>query len=146
MKQRKPNALTPGQVLGFVAIGLVVLAIGVLDAGIYGGSLITKDGQELPANPFAAPFGLIGGGIAWSSASTVISASVAALILLVAVLILVGVVKGRKGRSRVDHKASLMGRGKDISDLTERTATSAAKRCWRAPPACSTARVLRRPA
>lgn len=128
MKQRKPNTLTPGQVLGFVAIGLVVLAIGVLDAGIYGGSLITKDGQELPANPFAAPFGLIGGGITWSSASTVISASVAALILLVAVLILVGVVKGRKGRSRVDHKASLMGRGKDISDLTERTATSAAKR------------------
>ncbi len=128
MKQRKGNSITFGQIAGFVAIGLCLVIIGVLDAGIYGGSLMSGDGQKLPANPFEAPFRLIGGKVGWSTASTVISLSLAVLVLAAAVLITLRVLKGRKGRSRVDHKAALMGRGKDIADLTERTAAAAAKR------------------
>lgn len=46
MKQRNAGAMTGGQIAGFCAMGFIVLALVVVDLGIYGGSWISGDGQE----------------------------------------------------------------------------------------------------
>jgi type IV secretory pathway TraG/TraD family ATPase VirD4 len=128
MQQRKGNTITSGQKAGFALLGLCVIIIGVLDAGIYGGSMLSGDGQKLPANPFGTPFLLVGGKVGWSTASTVVAVVTAVLILAVALAVLRWVMRSRKGRTRVDHKASLMGRGKDISQITHKSVAASAAR------------------
>lgn len=128
MKQRNAGGLTFGQIVGFSGVGLVVLVLLVLDAGIYGGSWLSGDGQKLPSNPVSTPFLLVGGKVGWSGAST--AAAVGALVLLLAVagLIVWAVMRSRRGRSRIDHKAQLMGTGKDIKMLTQPAVTASARR------------------
>ncbi|WP_082579457.1 type IV secretory system conjugative DNA transfer family protein [Arthrobacter sp. Soil736] len=128
MQQRRGNTMTSGQKAGFALLGLCVIIIGVLDAGIYGGSMLSGDGQKLPANPFGTPFLLVGGKVGWSGSSTVVAAATAVLILVLALLVLLLVVRSRKGRTRVDHKATLMGRGKDIAQITEKSVAASAAR------------------
>lgn len=128
MKQRNTGAMTGGQIAGFCAMGFIVLALVVVDLGIYGGSWISGDGQELPANPLNTPFLLIGGRVTWSLASTAVAVGATVLLLAFVTLVLVAVAKSRKGRSRIDYKAKLMGTGKDIEKLTEPAVTASARR------------------
>ncbi|WP_404593116.1 type IV secretory system conjugative DNA transfer family protein [Paenarthrobacter histidinolovorans] len=113
---------------GFLLLGTAATGILVVDAGIYGGSWISHDGQALPVNPMAAPFGLITGQVYWSQASTLCLAVALVVLLGVAAGVVKGRLKAAKDRSRVDYKAAVMGRGKDISMLTERGAKRAARR------------------
>ena len=127
-ERRASTSLTPAAIGLFVAVGLVLVTILVIDTGLYGGSLLSRDGQDLPVNPFQAPFDLVMGKLHWSSSSTLVTACVV-LPLLLLVALAVGIrLKRRKGRSRVDYKARLMGTGKDIKLLSEKSALKAAKR------------------
>ncbi|MFK4637122.1 type IV secretory pathway TraG/TraD family ATPase VirD4 [Paenarthrobacter histidinolovorans] len=128
MQQRKTSTMTPGTMAGFLLLGTAATGILVVDAGIYGGSWISHDGQALPVNPMAAPFGLITGQVYWSQASTLCLAVALVVLLGVAAGVVKGRLKAAKDRSRVDYKAAVMGRGKDISMLTERGAKRAARR------------------
>ncbi|MDJ0322092.1 type IV secretory system conjugative DNA transfer family protein [Pseudarthrobacter sp. PS3-L1] len=128
MNQRKTNALTGGQIAGFCGLGLVLVVMAIADLGIYGGSWISNDGQDLPANPMSAPFMLFTGTLTWSLSSTIVAGGAAAVVLVVAVLILRAVLTSRKGRTRIDYKARLMGTGKDVQALTEKTVSASAKK------------------
>ncbi|MEZ2373407.1 type IV secretory system conjugative DNA transfer family protein [Arthrobacter sp. RCC_34] len=128
MQQRKTSTITPGTWMMFVGIGIFLAVVLVVDAGIYGGSILSRDGQKLPMNPIEAPLSLITGKLHWSVTSTWCLAGAIALLVVVLVLVLVMRAAARKRRSRVDYKAFQMGRGKDIAMLTERGAHRAAKR------------------
>ncbi|WP_336853914.1 type IV secretory system conjugative DNA transfer family protein [Sinomonas albida] len=128
MQQRKTSTLTPGTVAMFALLGLVVAAVAVADAGIYGGSWLAQDGQKLPANPMEAPFALFTGRVRWSTASTACLAAVLALAAGVTVLVALVRVRAARRRSRVDYKAAQMGRGRDVAMLTGPGAQKAAKR------------------
>lgn len=128
MQQRKTSTMTPGTMAGFLLLGVGTTGILVVDAGIYGGSWLSGDGQTLPVNPMAAPFGLFTGQVHWSQASTLCLAVALVVLVGVAAVVVRGRLKAAKDRSRVDYKASMMGRGKDIAMLTERGAKRAARR------------------
>ncbi|XUK61110.1 TraG-D-C domain-containing protein [Plantibacter sp. RU18] len=124
-RQRQATGSAAGPIALLAAI---VLALAVPIVGIYGGSLLSRDGQQLPANPLSAPFLLIGNRVTWSVTSTV--AAVAFVLLLVGGVVAVVLLRsrGRGSKSRVDHKAALMGRGADIQQLSEQAAGKAAAR------------------
>ncbi|MFZ4896416.1 type IV secretory system conjugative DNA transfer family protein [Plantibacter sp. Mn2098] len=126
MGQQRQATTSP--VAPLLLLGLVVLALAVPIVGIYGGSWISQDGQELPANPISAPFLLIGNRVAWSVASTIVAGGLVLVLLVVAVLVVVLRARRHGSKSRVDHKATLMGRGADIQQLSEQAAGKAAAR------------------
>ncbi|WP_136611048.1 type IV secretory system conjugative DNA transfer family protein [Sinomonas albida] len=128
MQQRRTSQVAPGTWALFMGLGLVVAVVLVVDAGLYGGSWVSRDGQKLPLNPMEAPFGLIAGRLHWSTASTGSLAAVLVLMALLGALVVWVRVRAAKGLSRVDYKAAQMGRGKDIAMLTERGARRAARR------------------
>ncbi|MDQ0241475.1 type IV secretory system conjugative DNA transfer family protein [Arthrobacter bambusae] len=128
MNQRKTSIITPGTILMFWGLGVLLAVIAVVDAGIYGGSILSRDGQKLPLNPISAPFFLFTKQLHWSVWSTVCAAFAGALILTTGILVIVSRTKAAGKRTRVDHKAALMGRGKDIAMLTERSVMGTAKR------------------
>jgi type IV secretory pathway TraG/TraD family ATPase VirD4 len=109
-------------------LGLLVGGILVVDAGLYGGAVVTGEGQKLPANPFAAPFLLVGGRATWSVASTMIAGGIAVVLLVGGLAIAAGLGRRAGRRSRVDHKGRLMGSGADIAQLSEQTAAGQAAR------------------
>ena len=131
MKQRKTAHIPPATVALFCVLGLVALTILVVDVGMYGGSALSKDGQQLPANPMSAPFELPAGRAHWSSTSTTAVLALFGPVLLLVAVVVVIKVKRSGGKSRVDYKAQLMGTGKEIKALTARTARKTAKRCGR---------------
>lgn len=128
MQQRKAATMTPGTIAGFSALGLVLTVILIVDAGIYGGSWITRDGQNLPINPMVAPFLLGTGQLRWSETSTLCLSVVLVVLIGLAVVVVRARLKTAKTRTRVDYKAAMMGRGKDIAMLTEHGAMRAARR------------------
>jgi type IV secretory pathway TraG/TraD family ATPase VirD4 len=128
MNERRTSTITPGTVVFFCGLGLLLAVILVVDAGIYGGSWISQDGQKLPLNPLEAPFALIMHKTQWTGASTGCLIAALVLLALICALVIVSRVRSAKKRSRVDYKALQMGRGKDLSMLTEAGARRAAKR------------------
>lgn len=82
------------------------------------------------SNPFGNFFGLLGGSVAWSPAATV--AAVALAIAVVFLLVLVLVIRSRMGggrrRERVDKASRHMGRGRDVEELSMRSAQRQAER------------------
>ncbi|MEF8766021.1 hypothetical protein, partial [Stenotrophomonas sp. A3_2] len=85
-------------------------------------------GVELPSDPFAFTLGVILGRVPWPAAATWIVAVLLAIVLALVVLAIVGVVRYRKGRTRVDRASSYMGRGKDVEGLSKRNAQAQATR------------------
>lgn len=81
-----------------------------------------------PSDPWELFFGVLDGSVAWPRESTYLAAGFAFLLALVvggAVAIRVR----RRGRSsRVDHSTQYLGRGRDISSLTQRAAVETSKR------------------
>ena len=99
-ERRASTSLTPAAIGLFVAVGLVLVTILVIDTGLYGGSLLSRDGQDLPVNPFQAPFDLVMGKLHWSSSSTLVTACVV-LPLLLLVALAVGIRLKRRKMPRV---------------------------------------------
>lgn len=128
MNERRTSTITPGTVVFFCGLGLLLAVILVVDAGIYGGSWISQDGQKLPLNPLEAPFALVMHKLQWTGASTGCMIAALVLLALIVALVIASRVRAAKKRSRVDYKAQQMGRGKDIAMLTEKGALRAAKR------------------
>lgn len=128
-RRRDPGGLTGEVVAVVVGIAVVVLVGGPLYLALRLGAAIAGHGEKVPANPFAAVFGLLKHTVAWPGA--------AAWVVLVGCLVLLLALAGagawvwhrlQRGRSRVDRAATYLGRGRDVADQSRRSVTATARR------------------
>lgn len=127
-RRRDPGGFGAETLMLLVGIGGVVAAIVVLNVAVRLGHQLDGTGVELPSDPFAFTLGVILGRVPWPASATWIVAVLLAIVLGLVVLAIVGVVRYRKGRTRVDRASSYMGRGKDVEGLSKRNAQAQATR------------------
>ena len=128
-RRRDPGGLSAETILIFIAVAAVVLTVGAVYVTMHLGHQLTASGTDVPADPFAVFFGLLGGDLPWpGTPGWVILGGLLALILTLGVLAGLGWRRIRRGRSRVDRAASYMGRGRDVQDLSRKSATAKAER------------------
>lgn len=127
-RRRDPGGFGPETMMLLGVIGGVVVAIVVLNVAVRLGHQLDGTGVELPSDPFAFTLGVIMGRVPWPASATWIVIVLLAIVLALVVLAIVGVVRYRKGRTRVDRASSYMGRGKDVEGLSKRNAQAQATR------------------
>lgn len=128
-RRRDPGGMSGEVVLLWVGIIVVVVVVGTVYAAMHLGHKIAGTGTTVPANPFEVFFGLLGGDVAWpGAAGWWVLGAVGAVVLALAVLVLVATSRARRKRSRVDRAASYMGRGRDVEDLSRKSAQAKAER------------------
>ena len=127
-RRRDPGGFGAETLMLLVGIGGVVAAIVVLNVAVRLGHQLDGTGVELVSDPFAFTLGVILGRVPWPASATWIVAVLLAIVLALVVLAIVGVVRYRKGRTRVDRASSYMGRGKDVEGLSKRNAQAQATR------------------
>jgi len=127
-RRRDPGGFGAETMMLLVGIGGVVAAIVVLNVAVRLGHQLDGTGVELPSDPFAFTLGVVMGRVPWPASATWIVIVLLAIVLALVVLAIVGVVRYRKGRTRVDRASSYMGRGKDVEGLSKRNAQAQATR------------------
>ncbi|MFI8634251.1 type IV secretory system conjugative DNA transfer family protein [Microbacterium sp. NPDC077663] len=127
-RRRDPGGFGAETLMLLVGIGGAVAAIVVLNVAVRLGHQIDATGVELPSDPFAFTLGVILGRVPWPASATWIVAVLLAIVLVLVILAIVGVVRYRKGRTRVDRASSYMGRGRDVEGLSKRNAQAQATR------------------
>jgi len=128
-RRRDPGGLTGEVVLLWVGLVLVVLVVGSVYAAMHLGHKIAGTGVDVPSDPFSVLFDLLGGKLPWPGpAGWWVLGVVAAVLTVLAVLAGLGLRRLRKGRTRVDRAAAYMGRGRDVEDLTRKSAQAKATR------------------
>ena len=128
-RRRDPGGLTGEIVLLWVAIVTVTVAVGFVYAAMHLGHKIAGTGVDVPRDPFSVAFGLFGGKLAWPGAPgwwVLGLLGVAALVLMA--FVAAAVRRLRKQRTRVDRAAAFMGRGRDVDELTRKSAQAKAAR------------------
>lgn len=115
-------------ILLWVFITVVVLGVGSVAGAVHLGSMLSNDGQKLPANPFELVFSLLSQKVTWPAAATWVLIGFGVLIIAVAVLVVRAVLRKRSKRSRVDAAAQHMAKAKDLRALSLRGATATAER------------------
>ena len=127
-RRRDPGGFGAETMMLLVGIGGVVAAIVVLNVAVRLGHQLDGTGGELPSDPFAFTLGVVMGRVPWPASATWIVIVLLAVVLALVVLAIIGVVRYRKGRTRVDRASSYMGRGKDVEGLSKRNAQAQATR------------------
>ena len=127
-RRRDPGGFGAETMMLLVGIGGVVAAIVVLNVAVRLGHQLDGTGVELSSNPFAFTLGVVMGRVPWPASATWIVIVLLAIVLALVVLAIIGVVRYRKGRTRVDRASSYMGRGKDVEGLSKRNAQAQATR------------------
>lgn len=127
-RRRDPGGFGAETMMLLIGIGGVIATMVVLNVAVRLGHQLDGTGAELPSDPFAFTLGVIIGRIAWPASATWIVTVLLAIVLALVVLAIVGVVRYRKGRTRVDRASSYMGRGKDVEGLSKRNAQAQATR------------------
>jgi hypothetical protein len=111
-RRRDPGGFGAETMMLLVGIGGVVAAIVVLNVAVRLGHQLDGTGVELPSDPFAFTLGVVMGRVPWPASATWIVIVLLAIVLALVVLAIIGVVRYRKGRTRVDRASSYMGRGR----------------------------------
>lgn len=127
-RRRDPGGFGAETMMLVIGIGGVIATMVVLNVAVRLGHQLDGTGAELPTDPFAFTLGVIIGRIEWPASATWIVAVLLAIVLALVVLAIFGVVRYRKGRTRVDRASSYMGRGKDVEGLSKRNAQAQATR------------------
>ncbi len=127
-RRRDPGGLGGETLLLLIVVAGAIAAIVVLNVAVRLGHQLDGTGVELPSDPFAFTLGVILGRVPWPASATWIVIVLLAIVLALVVLAIVGVVRYRKGRTRVDRASSYMGRGKDVEGLSKRNAQAQATR------------------
>ena len=112
----------------WVVIAVVVAGVGSITGAVHIGSMLSHDGQELPANPFELVFSLISHKVTWPPAATGVLIGFGVLSLVIGVLVVRAVLRRNAKRSRVDAAAQYMAKGLDLKALSLRGATATAER------------------
>lgn len=128
-RRRDPGGLSGEVVLVWVGIIAVVVVVGAAYAAMHLGHRLAGTGVQVPADPFSVLFGLFGGDLAWpGAAGWWVLGGVAAVVVALGVLVGLWLRRMRRNRSRVDRAASYMGRGRDVEDLSRKSAAAKAQR------------------
>jgi type IV secretory pathway TraG/TraD family ATPase VirD4 len=127
-RRRDPGGFGAETMMLLVGIGGVVAAIVVLNVAVRLGHQIDGTGVELPSDPFAFTLGVVMGRVPWPASATWIVIVLLAVVLALVVLAIIGVVRYRKGRTRVDRASSYRGRGRAVGGLSKRNAQAQATR------------------
>jgi len=128
-RRRDPGGLSGEAVLIWIAVVLVLVVVGSVYAAMHLGHRFAGTDTEVPADPFAVVFGLLGGDLAWpGAAGWWVLGVMGALLLALGVLIGLALRRMRRRRSRVDRAATYMGRGRDVEDLSRKSVTAKAER------------------
>ncbi|GMA33652.1 type IV secretory system conjugative DNA transfer family protein [Litorihabitans aurantiacus] len=123
----------PGQSRGqlyalMVLVGLVVLVVVGVNAGVRLGNRFAGTPVELSGNPMQVVLEVFTGAVAWPAAGTAVVVVLGVLVLAVVVLLALAFRRIARHRSRVDDKARYMGRGRDISSLTAKASRATSQR------------------
>ena len=114
--------------LFLIALGLVVALILLFNVAIRLGHRISGTTDQIPdANAFEIIFSWFGGGVPWPASGTVVFWVSAAVLLLVALGVFIGIRRLRKN-SRVDRAGKYMGQGRDVESMTKKKAGQTASR------------------
>lgn len=127
-RRRDPGGLSAESIL--LAAGIVIVMVGVVgvNLAVRLGHQLDHTGITLSSDPFTLTFEVLMGKVPWPASGTWIIAVVAAIVLVLAVLIIVAIARYRKGRTRVDRSAAYLGRGRDVADLSRKSALEKAQR------------------
>jgi type IV secretory pathway TraG/TraD family ATPase VirD4 len=127
-RRRDPGGLSGETILLASAIVLVVVGVAGLNLAVRVGHQLDGSAGDLPSDPFGLVFGLFTGKVQWPAAGMWIIVAVLVVVVALAVLIAVAIARSRKRSSRVDRAAAYMGRGRDVVDLSRKSAQEKAQR------------------
>ncbi len=124
-----PGGMAGEGILAWVAVVTAVVIVGSVYGAVQLGHRFGHTGFTPPADPFGTLFGVMGGKVPWPGTAGWVVLGVELVLLALVAAGVMGVVRrlGKK-RSRVDSAASFMGRGRDVEDLTRKSAQSKAQR------------------
>lgn len=128
-RRRDPGGLSDEVVLLWVGIIAVVVVVGAVYTAMHLGHRLAGTGVAVPADPFSVLFGLLGGDLAWPGVTGWwVLGGVAAVVVALGILVGLWLRRMRRNRSRVDRAAAYMGRGRDVEDLSRKSAAAKAQR------------------
>ncbi|SHY49373.1 conjugal transfer coupling protein TraG [Mycobacteroides abscessus subsp. abscessus] len=128
-RKKEPGSSSSEAILVWLCVGLVVLTLGTVWVCMHAGHALAGTGAALPLNPFDVAFGLAKGSLAWPGTwGWVVLGTLAALVVAAIVAVSSLVSKRAKKRTRVDRAAAHMGRGRDVADVSHKSAVAKAKR------------------
>lgn len=126
--KRKDPASSRGEAIALAStLGTLVVVVGAIWGAAHLGARMAGLTPP-PTHPLELVFGLIRGEVAWPTQATVVVVAFAAILVAVLIMVLIGRRKRQVKSSRVDSAAVHMGRGRDIADLSSRSAAEKAKR------------------
>ncbi len=113
----------------FVCIGLVVVTLAVVWVSMHLGHRLAATGDAIPTNPFDVLLRLMGGDLAWPGVwGTVIAIGCGVVLAALLTLVLVFRFRTSRKRSRVDHAARSLARGRDLEGVRKKDVTQTAER------------------
>lgn len=127
-RRRDPGRMSGETILLFIAVAAVVVIGGGAYVAVRLGHAFEGDVATLPSDPFAVVFGVFSGKVTWPTASWWVLGGILTLLAFLGSLIGVYSRRMRANRSRVDSAAAYMGRGRDIEDLSHKSALRKAER------------------
>ena len=128
-RRRDPGGVSEELILLWLVIGLVIVVGAPVYVAMHVGHAIADDGVSVPANPFAVLFGLISGSLPWPGAPGWVGLGLAVALMAALIGLVVMAVRWRRARrSRVDVRASYLGRGGEVVDLGRTAASAKAQR------------------
>jgi type IV secretory pathway TraG/TraD family ATPase VirD4 len=128
-RQRDPaHPLAPHNLVVFVLVGVVVVAGAAMWAALKIGIGWAGLDVAIPGNPLAVVLSVATGDVPWPRQSTYALVLIVAGAAAVAALIWFAVRRFRGRRSRVDHAARTLGRGRDIEPTSRAAVTATAAR------------------
>lgn len=126
-RRREPGkAGNEGLLLG--AALAAIAAIGIVWVSVAVGSQLDGVNEGLPSDPFEIISGLARGKVTWSTSATLIAATIAAGIVLLAGYILWLRSLGNKHRTSVDHAARYMATSRSLVGMQQKEALKKSKR------------------
>ena len=127
-RRRDPGGISGEAILVWVGLILTVAAVGSVNVAVHLGHRIDATGVDMPGDPFALFFGVLGGDVPWPAAGGWVLAATLILAAVLAALVGLAVRGMRRGRTRVDRTAAYLGRGRDVETLGRKHATATATR------------------
>src|SRR5699024_3309384 len=128
-RRSSPGGMEAEAQLLWALIVLVVMVVGGVYAAMHLGHALADTGVAVQASPFDALFVLLHGPLPWPGMAGVVVLAVIGLLLVL--LVVAGFLLKRRlmpKRSRVDASAAYLGRGKDVAEISAKTAREKAQR------------------
>lgn len=127
-RRAQPGGLRPDVFMWLVLGGVLLLVAAVGYTAIKWGHAWAGLDSNTATDPFELAGQLSRGEVAWPAHSTWVAVLIVLGLLVVAFIVAVLWRETSNRRSRVDDSAAVLGRGKDVINLTEKTTRQAAER------------------